>query len=67
MPTKLDKTLKREIIVNEKPYIVAISPEGMKITAKGKRNGQELTWAALVNGDTALAAALIASTESVTP
>jgi hypothetical protein len=65
MPTKLDKTLKREIIVNEKPYIVAISPEGMKLTAKGKRNGRELTWTALVNGDAALAAALNASMENL--
>ena len=64
MPTKLEKTLKREIIVNEKPYIVAISPEGMKITAKGKRNGQELTWTALVHGDSALPADSSTPTET---
>jgi hypothetical protein len=50
MPTKLDKTLKREIDVKGKPYIIAFSPEGLKITSKGKRNGQELTWDGLING-----------------
>jgi hypothetical protein len=57
MPTKLDKTLKREIDVKGKPYIIAFSPEGLKITSKGKRNGQELTWDGLINGtDTAAGA-----------
>jgi hypothetical protein len=59
--TKLDKTLKREIAINGEPYIVAISPEGLKLTQKGKRKGQELAWKDLVSGDAALAVALNAS------
>jgi hypothetical protein len=36
----------------------------MKITAKGKRNGQELTWTALVHGDSALPADSSTPTET---
>ena len=61
MTTRLDKTLKRELSVNGHAYIVAISPEGLKLTLKGRRKGLELHWEALVNGDAALATALNAS------
>ena len=61
MATKLDKQLKREIDVNGEPYMLTISPEGLKIVPKGKRKGQEILWSAIVNGDAALATALNAS------
>ena len=61
MATKLNKQLKREIDVEGKPFMVTLSPEGLKLTEKGKRLGRELTWKDLVSGDTALAAALNAS------
>ncbi len=61
MATKLEKPLKREIVVGGKPYIVTITPEGLKLVPKGKRKGQELAWNALVSGDAALAHALNAS------
>jgi hypothetical protein len=63
MATKLDKTLKRELLIEGEPYILAISPEGLKLTQKGRRKGQELTWKALISGDAALATALNASIE----
>jgi hypothetical protein len=44
MPTKLEKTVKREIEIDGQPFTVAISPEGLKITQKGFRKGQEVTW-----------------------
>jgi hypothetical protein len=59
--TKLDKSLKRELDVEGAPYIVTISPEGLKIVPKGKRKGHELTWKDLLSGEAALAAALNAS------
>jgi hypothetical protein len=62
--TKLEKTLKREIQIKGEPYIVAISPEGLKLTQKGKRKGQELQWQDLVSGDAAMAVALNASLEN---
>lgn len=44
MATKLEKPLKRELMVNDAPYMLTISPEGLKLVPKGKRNGLELTW-----------------------
>jgi hypothetical protein len=44
MPTKLEKTVKREIEIDGQPFTVAISPEGLKITQKGFRKGQEVSW-----------------------
>jgi hypothetical protein len=64
MPTKLDKTIKRELDIEGKPYTVAISPEGVKITPKGGRKGQELSWASIVNGDTELRQELNASVDA---
>jgi hypothetical protein len=61
MATKLDKPLKREIEVAGKPYVLTITPEGLKLVPKGKRKGQELSWHAFVSGEAALAAALNAS------
>ncbi|HEY7239088.1 MAG TPA: hypothetical protein VH600_07980 [Burkholderiales bacterium] len=61
MATKLEKPLKREIEVAGKPYMLTIAPEGLKLVPKGKRNGHELTWDAIVSGEAALAAALNAS------
>ena len=61
MATKLEKPLKREVMIEGKPYMVTLSPEGMKIVPKGKRNGIEIAWKDLVSGDAALATALNAS------
>jgi len=61
MTTLLDKTLKRELRINGRPFIVALSPEALKLTVKGKRKGLELQWDALVSGESALAVALNAS------
>jgi hypothetical protein len=61
MATKLDKPLKREIDIEGKPYMLTITPQGLKLVPKGRRKGQELTWNALVSGEAALAVALNAS------
>jgi hypothetical protein len=58
MVTKLDKTLKREIELNGTPYVITLSPEGIKIVEKGKRKGQELTWQDMMSGRLPLARAL---------
>jgi hypothetical protein len=63
MATKLDKPLKREIQIGGKPYMLTITPEGLKLVPKGRRKGQELAWDALVSGEAALAVALNASLE----
>jgi len=64
MPTKLDKTLKRELEIDGESYTLTIDPQGLKLTRKGRRKGQELTWRALVSGEAALATALNASLEA---
>ncbi len=51
MATKLEKTLKREIEIDGKPYMVAISPERVKVTQKGFRRGPELTWRSIISGE----------------
>ena len=63
MATKLEKPLRREIRLGDEAYIVTIAPEGLKLTAKGKRKGLEMTWADMVSGQAALATALNASLE----
>ena len=61
MATKLEKPLKREVQIGEQAYMLTIDPQGLKLVVKGKRNGLELAWQALVSGEAALATALNAS------
>lgn len=61
--TKLEKVLKRELDIDGGTYVLTISPDGLKLTPKGKRKGLELSWKDLVSGQAALAVALNASLE----
>lgn len=61
--TKLDEPLKRELVIDGKPYVLTISRQGLTLVPKGKRKGQELRWKDLVTGQAALAVALNASLE----
>jgi len=61
MATKLDRPLKREVDVAGKPFMLTLSPEGLKLVPKGRRKGLELSWTSLVSGEAALATALNAS------
>lgn len=54
MATKLDKVLKREIEIDGQSFIAAISPEGIKVTKKGFRKGNEISWHSIVSGDAQL-------------
>ena len=64
MTAKLDKTIKRELEIDGKAYTIAISPEGVKVTEKGRRNGPEMTWRTIIAGDTALSESLKASVDA---
>lgn len=55
--TPLDKTLRRELDVDGLTYTLTVDPAGLKLARKGGRNGITLSWADLLNGDAALAAA----------
>jgi hypothetical protein len=61
MATKLDRPLKREIVIEGKPYMLTVDPQGMKLVPKGKRKGYEIAWKDFVSGEAALATALNAS------
>jgi hypothetical protein len=59
--TKLEKSLKRELMVKKQSFVLTIDPDGFKITKKGRRKGVELRWEDLVSGEAAMAVALHAS------
>jgi hypothetical protein len=61
MTTPLEKTIKRALEIKGRDYVVALSPQSVKLTLKGHRHGVELKWTDLINGDAALATALQAS------
>jgi hypothetical protein len=63
--TKLEKALKRELQIQGEEYVLTLSPDGFKLTQKGKRKGIELAWKDLVSGQAAMSVALNASLEQV--
>jgi hypothetical protein len=50
MTTKLERPLKREIVVNEKAYTLTIDGNGLKLVEKGRRNGHEVSWKQVLAG-----------------
>ena len=68
MATALDKELRRSITVGGEPYTVAIDPEGLRLTGKGRRKPEvALRWLDLLSGEAALAVALNASLSREAP
>ncbi len=65
MATKLDKVLKREIEIDGQAYIASLSPEGIKVTRKGFRKGNEISWRSIVSGDATLNEQLSNSVDAV--
>lgn len=62
MATVLDKQLKRQVTVDGADYTVALDPDAIRLTGKGKRRPEvELRWRDLLSGEAALAVALNAS------
>jgi hypothetical protein len=59
--TPLHSTLKRALTIDGRDYVLTLNETALKLTLKGKRNGVELSWTQLVNGEAALAVALHAS------
>lgn len=59
--TKLDKPLKRELLINGKAYVLTIEPDRFRLVVKGHRKGLEFAWQDLVSGEAALTVALNAS------
>jgi hypothetical protein len=62
MTEKLEKALRREVELGGQPYIVTITPTGVRIVPKGKRSGaREMTWLELVSGEAELQLDLLRS------
>jgi Arc/MetJ family transcription regulator len=59
--TPLHSMLKRALTIDGRDYVLTLNETALKLTLKGKRNGVELAWSQLVNGEAALAVALHAS------
>jgi hypothetical protein len=64
MATKLDKSIKRELEHKGQVYTITISPQGVKVVPKGRRNGPEVTWDSIISGDATLNANLSASVDT---
>ena len=64
MTAKLDKTIKRELEVDGKTYTIAIGPDGVTVTEKGRRNGPEISWRSIISGDASLNESLKASVDA---
>jgi hypothetical protein len=67
MTRPLDRPIKRELELDGTRYTITISPEGIKVTEKGKRKGQELTWRDIISGDAALRRDLSLSVGALAP
>ena len=67
MTAKLDKTIKRELELDGKLYTIAIAPDGIKVTEKGRRNGQEISWRTVISGDASLNEDLKISVDATNP
>lgn len=66
MAVKLEKSIKRELEQDGRLYTVTIAPEGVKVVEKGKRNGREISWRAIISGDAQLAEDLKRSIDAAT-
>ena len=49
MPTKLAKTIFREVDIDGETFTIAISPEGVRLSKKRFRSGVALSWKSLWN------------------
>jgi hypothetical protein len=45
--TKIEKKIRREILIDGEPYTVTISPDGLRLTKKRFRSGVEMSWKAI--------------------
>jgi hypothetical protein len=53
MVTKLDRPVRRELRIGEKPYVITISHDRLRVAVKGRRKGRELFWEELVGDEDA--------------
>ena len=62
MTSRIDRPLRREVLLEGQPYTVTITPDRVRIVPKGKRSGaHEITWVELVSGEAELHRDLVRS------
>jgi hypothetical protein len=61
MTTILEKPLRREIWINNRPYTLTLTQAGFTLVEKRRRRGFELAWRDLLNGERQPPAPLSAS------
>ncbi|MFI5243359.1 MAG: hypothetical protein ACHQRL_10160 [Gemmatimonadales bacterium] len=64
MTPRLDHLIKRELKIGRELYTVSMSPDGVKITLKGRRKGHEISWESLLSGDAELSQQLKMSVDA---
>jgi hypothetical protein len=47
--TPLTKSVTREVLLDEEPFKVTISPDGVEIRRKGRRKGSVVTWESILS------------------
>ena len=47
MATKLTHAIRREIVIDQEPFTVVISPDGLRLSRKRFRSGRQMSWEAL--------------------
>lgn len=52
MALPLERTLKREVVIDGAPYTVTLSPLGVRLVRKGFRKGRAVSWRALLTQGT---------------
>jgi len=50
MTTKLDKPIRREIVIDGEPFTVVITPQGLRLTRKRFRSGKVVSWRVILDG-----------------
>ena len=61
MITPLERPLRRLVTIDGKPYVVTISPEGIRVVPKGRRKAPLIPWQDIVSGAVTLDAQLVGS------
>ena len=67
MITPLEKPLRRAVQIEGKPYVVTLTPTGLRLVPKGHRKGVEITWQQILDGEVELSAQLVGSLADRSP
>lgn len=61
MVTPLERPIRRLIQIDDKAFVVTLTPTGVRLVLKGRRKGVEVTWRQILDGEVELHAQLAES------